>query len=138
MPSIATIIGVILLVVWLYFLRIGRRLLQQQGSLMLPTVFQFNFLPLLLAVALLGTGDLTWLALAPIVWPLAPLFGRSSAFLLPTIIGAVIGVAVSGGSSVILAAALGVVGAIALGAVVFAIVGVERLGDNAPRLSNER
>jgi hypothetical protein len=90
----ARIIGAILLVLWLVFIPVIRRLIRAQGQVMHSTVFQFNILPFIVGVGLIASGNLWFLVVLPVAGVLSVPFQMFTSFFMfhfPLISGWVIG-----------------------------------------------
>jgi len=123
----ANIIGVVLLLVGLYYLAGARRLVRRQGTIMFPTVSQYNILPFLIGIALLTTASFLWLLVGLVAFVAAPMFaGRGSVFTLPFFIAAVLGmhIAAQQGWSLIGGAVVALIAMMILGSIVFAVVDI--------------
>ena len=71
---VARIFGVILLLIWLYFICHARHYLRQRGSVHPSTVFQYNILPFIVGVSLIVTGNIWILCVLPVAWVLSMIF----------------------------------------------------------------
>lgn len=134
MRTVCLVIGISLLCLWAVYLALTRVYVRQHGNIMLPTVFQYNFIPFIVGVAMITTREMRWFALGSVAWFCAPAFGRSSVFVLPVLSGAVVGARLA--SPYVGEAAwwlvggpvLGAIAAMGLGSIVFAAVGIDRVG----------
>ena len=91
MQLVANIIAGLLILFWLVHLPIGRRTAHAQGGLMYATVFQFNVLPLIVAIGLFLSGNLLHLVLGAVAWVLAMRFSTFFMFVFPLVTGWVYG-----------------------------------------------
>jgi hypothetical protein len=134
MSTACLVIGITLLCLWAVYLPITRVYVRQYGNIMLPTLFQYNFIPFIVGVAMITTREMRWFALGIVGWLCAPAFGRSSVFVLPVLSGAVVGARLA--SPYVWESAwwlvggpvLGAIAAMSLGSFVFAAVGIDRVG----------
>ncbi len=76
MTLAARVIGGLLLLVWLYFIPVGRKVMMAQGQMMHATVFQFNILPFIVGMSLIVSGSLWFLLVLPAGFLLSPTFPR--------------------------------------------------------------
>ena len=97
MNIIPILIGVALLMLWVYFLLVGIKTIRIQGSVMQATVFQFNILPFIVGISLIITGSLWWLVVGVVVWILAVPFSQFLTYLFPLIVGWLLGTFVFSG-----------------------------------------
>ena len=91
MAIVARIIGGILLVLWLFFIRIARMHIRKHRQVMRATVFQYNILPVIVAISLLVSGNLWFLVMLPVAWVLSIPFSSFFLFFFPLPIGWVLG-----------------------------------------------
>lgn len=76
MVTAARVIGGLLLLGWLYFIPVGRKVMMAQGQMMHATVFQFNILPFIVGMSLIVSGSLWFLLVLPVGLLLSPTFPR--------------------------------------------------------------
>jgi uncharacterized membrane protein len=91
MDIVANIIGGLLVLFWLVHIPIGRRTARAHGGLMYATVFQFNVLPLIVAIGLFLSGNLLHLIVGAVTWILAIRFSTFFMFVYPLVTGWVYG-----------------------------------------------
>ena len=91
MEAVARIIGVLVLILWAFFIPVARYVMRRQGTLMHATIFQWNILPFITGVALLLSGNLVVLLVAPVLWFLAMPFPGFFFGFFPQIMGWVFG-----------------------------------------------
>jgi len=91
MEITAKIIGVLFLILWLFFIPVSRRTFRMNGTMTQPTVFQFNILPFIVGVALILSGKLLVLIAVPILWLLAIPFYGFFLYIFPLVMGWVFG-----------------------------------------------
>jgi len=71
MAMIAQVLGGIVLLLWLFFIPVGRNYIRSHGSVMYATVFQYHVLPLVVGIGLLISGNLWHLPIAVVAWVLS-------------------------------------------------------------------
>ena len=91
MTIAAKIIGVILLLFWLFFIPVARRYTRIAGSVMYSTVFQYHVLPFIVGVLLILSGNLLILIIFPIAWVLSRFYPTFFMFVFPLMFGGVFG-----------------------------------------------
>ncbi len=91
MAIAARIIGSILLLLWLYYIRVARMHVQTHGQVMYATIFQFNILPFIVGISLLLFGNLWFLVMLPVAWVLSIRFPSFFLGCFPLAIGWAIG-----------------------------------------------
>ena len=91
MEIAAKIIGIILLVLWVFLIPVTKRAFRINGKITQPSVFQFNILPFIAGVALVLSGKLMVLIAVPILWVLAIPFYGFFLYIFPLIMGWVFG-----------------------------------------------
>lgn len=93
MEVASRIIGSLFLLFGIINLYHGYRLIRIRGNVMLATVSRLNFLPLIVGIGLLESGNLWFLLAIPIVWILSSsiLFPAHCFYLFPSISGLIIG-----------------------------------------------
>jgi len=89
------VIGLVLLVLWLFCIAGIRRAMQIRGTLTQATVFQYCILPLVVGLGLVVTGRLWFLAMLPVAWIFAIPFPSFFLFLFPLVSGWPIGTALA-------------------------------------------
>jgi len=87
----AKIIGVVLLLLWLFYIPVARRYTRTAGSVMHATVFQYNILPFITGVGLIVSGNLMILIVFPIAWILSRMYPTFFMFGFPLVFGWVLG-----------------------------------------------
>jgi hypothetical protein len=85
------IIGGFLLVVWMWFIFVGRRYVCKRGLVMYSTVFQFNILPFIAGAGLVLSGNLVIIPVIPVVWVLSIFFPQFFLYIFPLVAGGVLG-----------------------------------------------
>ena len=88
----AIIIGVILLLAWLIWIPVTRRVMRIQGRITHAPVFQYNILPFIVGTGLIFSGNLLVLVMLPIAWVLSIFFPAFFLFMFPLVAGWRLGV----------------------------------------------
>lgn len=90
------IAGILILIVWIYYLFVGKTYIRVVGSVTPVPLWQFNILPLLTAICLLLTANIMFIPLGMLFWSIGYLLffflGRSMPFILSIIYGWYIGI----------------------------------------------
>ena len=87
MAIAAIIIGIILLLAWLTFIPVTRRVMRIQSRITHATVFQYNILPFIVGINLILSGNPLCLVILPIAWVLSIFFPRFFLFIFPLVAG---------------------------------------------------
>jgi len=95
MEIAARIIGVFLLLIWIFYISVARKTLRTRDSLLITTIFQFNILPFIVGFALIYTGKLLVLIGIPVLWISAFLFPNFTLYIFPLVFGWVYGTMIS-------------------------------------------
>jgi hypothetical protein len=91
MILIAKILGFLLLLLWLFFIFAARMLMRSQGQIMHVSIFQITILPIIVGLGLIISGNLWFIVLLPVAYVLSIFFPSFFIFLLPLIVGWILG-----------------------------------------------